>query len=123
MTREDPGGERGPQGWTNCRGGPVRPRSPITRMSPEVRGRGLLIGVEIVKGPRHARALSERMPASTSRVVNAALERGVFFYGGGTGEVRDVIVLGPPFIIDGNHVEQMVQRALGSHRREVTQAA
>ena len=73
----------------------------------EVRGRGLLIGVEIVKD----RATLERFPRDagiTAGVVNAALERGVFFYGGGTGKVRDVIVLGPPLIIDGNHVDQMV---------------
>ena len=60
----------------------------------EVRGRGLLIGVEIVQD----RASLERFPREagvTGRVVNAALDRGVFFYGGGTGEVRDVIVLGP----------------------------
>lgn len=87
----------------------------------EVRGRGLLIGVEIVKD----RATLERFPLEngvTGRVVNAALDRGVFFYGGGTGKVRDVIVLGPPFIIDGNHVDQMVT-VLSEAIDEVTQSA
>ena len=87
----------------------------------EVRGRGLLIGVEIVKD----RTTLERFPLEdgvTSRVVNAALDRGVFFYGGGTGKVRDVIVLGPPLIIDGDHVDQMVT-VLSEAIDGVTQAA
>ena len=87
----------------------------------EVRGRGLLIGVEVVKD----RATLERFPREdnvTARVINAALARDVFFYGGGTGAVRDVIVLGPPFTIDGNHVDQMVA-ALSGAIDDVTGAA
>ena len=87
----------------------------------EVRGRGLLIGVELVKD----RATLERFPKEanvTARVVNSALDRGVFFYGGGTGEVRDVIVLGPPFTIDGNHVDQMIA-ALSGAIDDVTRSA
>ena len=86
----------------------------------EVRGRGLLIGVEIAKD----RATLERFPREdnvTARVVDAALARGVFFYGGGTGAVRDVIVLGPPFTIDGNEVDQMVA-ALSGAIDDVTRA-
>ena len=86
----------------------------------EVRGRGLLIGVEVVKD----RATLERFPREdniTARVVDAALTRGVFFYGGGTGAVRDVIVLGPPFTIDGNDVDQMVA-ALSGAIDDVTRA-
>ena len=87
----------------------------------DVRGRGLLIGVEIVQD----RATLERFPREagvTGRVVNAALDRDVFFYGGGTGKVRDVIVLGPPFIVDENHVDQMVT-VLSEAIDEVTRAA
>ena len=29
------------------------------------------------------------------------------FYGGGTGEFRDIVCMGPPFIIDDSHVETM----------------
>ena len=87
----------------------------------EVRGRGLLIGVEVVKD----RATLERFPKEanvTARVVNSALDRGVFFYGGGTGAVRDVIVLGPPLTIDGNHVDQMIA-ALSGAIDDVTRSA
>ena len=37
-----------------------------------------------------------------------ALNRGVFFYGFGTGDIRDIVCLGPPFIIDDGHIETMV---------------
>ena len=87
----------------------------------EVRGRGLLIGVEIVQD----RASLERFPREagvTGRVVNAALDRGVFFYGGGTGQVRDVIVLGPPFTIDENQVDMMID-ALSGAIDDATRAA
>jgi adenosylmethionine-8-amino-7-oxononanoate aminotransferase len=41
-------------------------------------------------------------------VVGAALGRGVFFYPGGTGEVRDIVCLGPPFTVDETDVDRMV---------------
>jgi adenosylmethionine-8-amino-7-oxononanoate aminotransferase len=74
----------------------------------EVRGRGLLQAVEIVAD----RDSLERFPTDanvTNRIVGAALERGVFFYGGGTGSVRDIVCFGPPFIIDDGDIETMVQ--------------
>ena len=74
----------------------------------EVRGRGLLQAIEIVKD----RATLERFDISenvTSRVIGAALKRGVFFYGGGTGDVRDIVCMGPPFIIGEEEVEMMVR--------------
>ena len=73
----------------------------------DVRGRGLLQAIEIVSD----RASLTPFPMEaqiTQRVVAAALERGVFFYGGGTGEVRDIVCLGPPFIIEERHVDEMV---------------
>ncbi|MFT6115571.1 MAG: adenosylmethionine-8-amino-7-oxononanoate aminotransferase, partial [Candidatus Azotimanducaceae bacterium] len=33
---------------------------------------------------------------------------GVFFYPGGTGEVRDIICIGPAFIIDDNDIKLIV---------------
>jgi adenosylmethionine-8-amino-7-oxononanoate aminotransferase len=95
----------------------------------EVRGRGLLLGVELVRD----RATLEPFPAEaklTSRVVAAGLGRGVFFYPGGTpfprsepqasgefprsepqasGESRnlDVVCLGPPFTIGDAEIEQI----------------
>lgn len=73
----------------------------------EVRGLGLLLGVEIVQD-RSSLALFPEADDITSRVVAEALQRGVFFYGGGTGEARDIIVIGPPFIIDEADVDQIV---------------
>ncbi len=74
----------------------------------EVRGRGLLQAVEIVKD----RATLEPFESSaniTNRLVGAALKRGVFFYGGGTGDVRDILCMGPPFIIGDAEIELMVR--------------
>ena len=74
----------------------------------EVRGRGLLQAIEIVKD----RATLEHFDISqniTNRVIGAALKRGVFFYGGGTGDVRDIVCMGPPFIIGDTEIEMMVR--------------
>jgi adenosylmethionine-8-amino-7-oxononanoate aminotransferase len=73
----------------------------------EVRGRGMLQAIEIVAD----RATLTPFPAQanvTDRVVGAALGRGVFFYPGGTGEVRDIVCLGPPFTVDETDVDRMV---------------
>ena len=70
----------------------------------EVRGTGLLLGVELV---RERRTL-EPFPVEarvTDRVVATGLRRGVFFYPGGCGPARDVITLGPPFVLDEDDVE------------------
>jgi adenosylmethionine-8-amino-7-oxononanoate aminotransferase len=72
----------------------------------EVRGRGLLTAIEIVED----RATLEPFAADkniTSRVVAAGLENGIFFYGGGTGDVRDIVCMGPPFIITDSEIEQI----------------
>jgi adenosylmethionine-8-amino-7-oxononanoate aminotransferase len=73
----------------------------------DVRGRGLLQAIEIVSD----RATLTPFPMEaqiTQRVVTEALERGVFFYAGGTGEIRDIVCLGPPFVIEERHVDEMV---------------
>jgi len=74
----------------------------------EVRGRGLLQAIEIVAD----RGTLEPFPLEanvTDRVVGAALSRDVFFYPGGTGVVRDIVCLGPPFTIDEREIERMVE--------------
>lgn len=73
----------------------------------EVRGKGLLQAIEIVRD----RSTLETYPADqlvSQRIVSQCLKDGVCFYGGGTGEYRDVVVLGPPFIVDESHIAQMV---------------
>ncbi len=73
----------------------------------EIRGRGLLQGVELVAD----RDTLEQFPVEdnvTGKLVGECLRRGVFLYGGGTGVVRDIMVIGPPFIIDDNDIDRIV---------------
>jgi adenosylmethionine-8-amino-7-oxononanoate aminotransferase len=84
----------------------------------EVRGEGLLLAIEVVEDRATLAPYPEQTSVS-SRIVGNALRRGVFFYGGGTGTVRDIVCLGPPFIIDDEHIDTMV-RVLGEAVDEVT---
>jgi adenosylmethionine-8-amino-7-oxononanoate aminotransferase len=73
----------------------------------EIRGLGLLLGIELVRD----RDTLERFPLSarlTQRVTAAGLERGVFFYPAGSGPAQDVVLLGPPFIINGEDIDILV---------------
>ncbi len=72
----------------------------------QVRGRGLLLGVELVK----KRETLEPFPAEarlTTRAVAHGLAQGVFFYPGGSGRARDVLVLGPPFVLGDREIEKI----------------
>ncbi len=72
----------------------------------EVRGKGLLLGVELVRD----RETLERFPATaklSSAVSAEGLKRGVFFYPGGSGVAQDVVMMGPPFIINGEDIDIM----------------
>lgn len=74
----------------------------------EIRGRGLLQAIELVAD----RDSLEPFPAEarlTGRVVAEGIERGVFFYPGGTGEIRDIVAMGPPFIIGEDELQLMVE--------------
>jgi adenosylmethionine-8-amino-7-oxononanoate aminotransferase len=77
----------------------------------EIRGRGLLVGVELVADrgtrepfPRHARV--------TEAVVRAARERGLLVYSG-TGNANgvdgDTILLGPPFVVTDAELDRIVE--------------
>ena len=68
---------------------------------------GLLRAVEIVRDRETLTPYDEAENIS-SRVVGEGLKEGVFFYGGGTGEFRDIVCMGPPFTIDDSHVEEAV---------------
>ncbi|MBA4180133.1 MAG: aspartate aminotransferase family protein [Anaerolinea sp.] len=73
----------------------------------EVRGLGLMLGIELVQN----RETMERFPAEAkmvSRVTAEGLKRGVFFYPGGSGRAQDVVMLGPPFIINGEDIDTLV---------------
>jgi adenosylmethionine-8-amino-7-oxononanoate aminotransferase len=73
----------------------------------EVRGRGLLAAIEVVQDRDTLEPYPESAAVS-NRIIGHALERGVFFYFGGTGEVRDIVCMGPPFVIEDGHIETLV---------------
>ncbi|HET9457162.1 MAG TPA: aminotransferase class III-fold pyridoxal phosphate-dependent enzyme [Candidatus Limnocylindrales bacterium] len=67
----------------------------------EIRGRGLLVGVELV-ADRTTRRPVPRSARLVEAVVRAAKQRGVLLYSGtgaADGADGDVIVLGPPFVV------------------------
>jgi adenosylmethionine-8-amino-7-oxononanoate aminotransferase len=68
------------------------------------RGLGLLRAVELVRD----RATLEPFPAAArmaARVVAHGLAQGAFFYPGGCDPARDVVCLGPPFVIGDEEIE------------------
>jgi hypothetical protein len=72
----------------------------------EVRGRGLLVGVEVV-ADRETRAPFPRAARVTEAIVAAARERGVLLYSGtgvADGVDGDTILLGPPFVVTGEEL-------------------
>jgi adenosylmethionine-8-amino-7-oxononanoate aminotransferase len=74
----------------------------------EVRGLGLLQAVELVRD----RATLEPFPAASrvgQRVVVEGLLRGVFFYPGGVDPARDVVCLGPPFVVSDTEIETIAR--------------
>ncbi|MCB1691390.1 MAG: aspartate aminotransferase family protein [Pseudomonadales bacterium] len=86
----------------------------------EIRGEGLLIGIEIVKD-RETLEPFDIEDGITNKVVAAAMQEGVFFYPGGTGEVRDIVCIGAPFIIGEKEcdlIEASLETALATIRRE-----
>lgn len=82
----------------------------------EIRGQGLLIGVEIVKD----RDTLEQFPVEaniTNKIVGYSLGDGVFFYPGGTGVARDIVCIGAPFIIGEKEIDKMVLTLAGAINR------
>ena len=72
----------------------------------EVRGKGMLWAVEVVRD-RDTLEPYDREEGLTARIVYEGLQRGVFFYTAGTGEVRDVIVIGPPYISTEDQIAEI----------------
>jgi adenosylmethionine-8-amino-7-oxononanoate aminotransferase len=73
----------------------------------DIRGRGLLQAIELVRD----RATNEPFPKETrftGKVVGAGLSEDVWFYPGGTDPARDVITLGPPFVITEAEIDRLV---------------
>jgi adenosylmethionine-8-amino-7-oxononanoate aminotransferase len=77
----------------------------------EIRGRGLLVGLELV-ADRETRAPFPRAAKITEAVVRAARECGVLVYSGtgnADGTNGDTILLGPPFIITDDELGRIVE--------------
>jgi hypothetical protein len=76
----------------------------------EIRGRGLLIGVELV-ADRETRAPFPRADRVTERVVRAARDEGLLLYSGtglADGTNGDAILVGPPFVITASELDRLV---------------
>jgi adenosylmethionine-8-amino-7-oxononanoate aminotransferase len=76
----------------------------------EIRGRGLLVGLELV-ADRETRAPYPRGDRIAEAVVRGARERGVLLYSGSgnaNGLDGDTILLGPPFIVTDPELERIV---------------
>jgi adenosylmethionine-8-amino-7-oxononanoate aminotransferase len=85
----------------------------------EVRGLGLMLGVEFVRDRERGLPFA-REDEFTRRVVAAGLAEGVFFYPCGVDPVRDAVMLGPPFCIGDEEIEQIastLERAIDSAAR------
>ena len=75
----------------------------------EIRGRGLMIGLELVSD-RASRAPFRRAARLTEAIVRGARERGVLVYSGtgnADGVDGDLILLGPPFVITDDELVRL----------------
>ena len=79
----------------------------------EIRGKGLLIGIEIVQNKEDLIPFPEEEKI-TSQIMQKGLQEGVFLYPGGTGVYRDIICLGPAFIVEDSDIDLMVDVAENS---------
>jgi adenosylmethionine-8-amino-7-oxononanoate aminotransferase len=73
----------------------------------EIRGRGLMIGIEFVKDRDRLTHFAEK-DHFTNRIVAAGLSEGAFFYPSGIDPARDAIMLGPPLTISEDEIELLV---------------
>jgi adenosylmethionine-8-amino-7-oxononanoate aminotransferase len=75
----------------------------------EVRGRGLMVGVELV-ADRGTRAPFPRAARVTETVLAAARDRGVLLYSGtgnADGTDGDTLLLGPPFVVTDDELDRI----------------
>jgi adenosylmethionine-8-amino-7-oxononanoate aminotransferase len=78
----------------------------------DIRGRGLFWGLELVEERESKRPFSPQEKIH-QKIKAAALEQGLICYpNGGTidGTSGDHILLAPPFIIDENHIEEIITK-------------
>ena len=94
----------------------------------DIRGRGLMVGVEFV-ADRETRAPFPRTSRLTEAVVRAARDRGMLLYSGtgnADGVNGDLVLLGPPFVSTDDDLAQIADRlgdALDAALGQVAQTA
>lgn len=82
----------------------------------EIRGRGLLIGLELV-ADRETRGPFPRADRVTEAILGAARSSGLLLYSGtglADGTNGDAIVLGPPFVVTDEELVTIVDRLTGA---------
>jgi adenosylmethionine-8-amino-7-oxononanoate aminotransferase len=93
----------------------------------QVRGRGLLVGIELV-ADRETRLPFPHSARVTERVVAAARDAGVLVYSGtgnANGTDGDLVLLGPPFVITDDELDrvaEVVAAAIGSGTGSATRS-
>ncbi len=78
----------------------------------DIRGRGLFIGMEFVQDCETRAAFDPSLGIHKS-FKKAAFEAGLICYpGGGTidGKQGDHVLIAPPFIIDDNHIDEILSK-------------
>jgi adenosylmethionine-8-amino-7-oxononanoate aminotransferase len=82
----------------------------------DIRGRGLFWGIELV-ADRASKAPFDPARQTHAKAKKAAMARGLMIYPmGGTidGRLGDHILLAPPFIVEGEQLDQIVERLRGA---------
>ena len=78
----------------------------------EVRGLGLMIGIELVADV-YSKQPFERAERVSERVVAAAMDEGLILYlatGSADGTNGDVVMLGPPYVITDEEITEAVDK-------------
>jgi adenosylmethionine-8-amino-7-oxononanoate aminotransferase len=84
----------------------------------DVRGLGMMIGIELVKD-RETKEPFARRERATERVLAAAREGGLLLYsstGHATGTEGDIVMLGPPFVLTDEDADLLVERTVTAIR-------
>jgi adenosylmethionine-8-amino-7-oxononanoate aminotransferase len=76
----------------------------------DVRGKGLLLGIEFVSDRKSKRMFPPKLSV-TSRIVDKAFQKGLLIYpaAGGVDGAGDAILIAPPFIINDEEMDLLVR--------------
>lgn len=81
----------------------------------DVRGEGLLLGLELAADPKHSRRFAKQLGAA-QHLVDAAFSRGLLLYPAGTDECPDAVLVTPPLVIQPEEITELLgllDQALG----------